>query len=785
MSKILHTFLIVLLLVMPVLAQQTEIRQYKLSGIVTDASGERLEGAFVVFSPGGKGVLANKQGRFSIKLEKGTYEVVCQYVGMAPLKETIVLDGGNKEVVLMLGERSVSLKQVEITTNSIIDINSVRMGSSYMDQKLLTRMPTLLGEPDVVRAVSALPGVVNAGEGTSGFFVRGGSADQNLILMDGAPLFNSTHLFGFFSVYNPDILKSFTLHRSGISATYGGRISSILDVSLRDGNNEKMRYEAGITPVTAKVSMDGPLSEKVTMLLAFRGAYPDYLLKLFPSENIKNSSGYFYDGNVKLKCTINKNNSLSFSGYHSADGFKFPYDTTYSWTNTLGTLQWNHLFSNNFTSTATLVKSIYKNTVEGIATGEEFQLNSGIDLTQLRLNFGYFGKESHQIDFGGEASLYSIQPGDLVPHGTSSFNRRTLNEDRGYELSSFINDEVKLNDRLSVSVGLRYTHYTKVGPADIYMYSEGEPRSIKSIVDTLHVSSGGVVQSYQGLEPRASLKYSVSENAAVKVGANRTRQYIQLISNTAAITPVDVWKLSNKYIQPQIADQIALGYFYLQPDHVYEYSWEVYYKKLYNQIDYKDGAVLLLNPTLDADLLFGDGYAYGSEWLLKKNQGRLTGWVSMTYSRSFRKIVGETEEETINDGEAYPSNYDKPVNLNVFANYKAWPKWTVSANFTYTTGRPITGADSWYRYYNQIFANYVGRNQSRMPDYHRLDLSFNREPIIKEKAEYTWGISIYNLYGRKNAYSTLYQHYYGAPPGAFKLSVIGAPIPSVNFNAKF
>ncbi|MBC5994782.1 TonB-dependent receptor [Pontibacter cellulosilyticus] len=784
LQKVCKAILLLLLLFQNVVAQQPEKKLYKLSGVITDATGERLSEAFVFISPGEVGVLTNKQGRFSVKLEKGTYEVVCQYIGMAPLRETVILDN-NKEVVLTLGQQNVSLRQVEITTNSIIDLNSVRMGSSHMDQKLLTRMPKLMGEADVLKAVSALPGVVNAGGGTSGFFVRGGSADQNLVLMDGAPLFNATHLFGFFSVYNSDVLKSFDLHRSGISATYGGRISSILDVKMQDGNTEKMKYEVGLTPVTAKLSMDGPISDKATVLVALRGAYPDYLLNLFPSENIKNSSGFFYDGNLKLKYKLSEKDNVSFSGYRSADGFKFPYDTTYHWTNTLGSLRWNHLFSDSFVGSATLVKSIYKNTVAGLAIGEEFKLNSGIDLSQAKIHFGFFGLKNHSVDFGGEVSYYEIQPGELVPSGTSNLNPRTLMHDKGYESALYLNDEVKLNEKLSFSLGVRYARFSKIGPSDIYIYAEGKPRDDRSITDTLHVGAGNVVQTYQGLEPRASFKYSLSNNASLKAGLSRTRQFIQLISNTAAITPVDIWKLSDRYIKPQVSDQVSVGYFYLQPDNVYELSWEVYYKRLYNQIDYKDGAVLLLNPALDADLLFGDGYAYGSEWLLKKNQGRLTGWLSATYSRSLRKIEGETEEETINEGKPYPSNYDKPVNLNIFANYQAWPKWTVSANFTYTTGRPITAADSWYRYHDQVFANYVGRNQQRMPDYHRLDVAFNHEPIIKKNAVYEWGISVYNLYSRKNAYSTLYQHYYGAPPGAFKLSIIGVPIPSVNVNVKF
>lgn len=762
---------------------QTSARQFKLSGVVKSAWGERLEGAFLVFS-NGKTVLTDKQGRFEIALPAGEHTVTCQFIGMASFRQQVELDA-NKDIVLTLVPRNFDLKVVEVTARQVTDVNSTHMGSTFIDQKLMTRMPKLMGEADVIRTVTSLPGVVNAGEGTSGFMVRGGSADQNLVLMDDAPIFNANHLFGFFSVYNPDILKSFMLHRSGISARYGSRISSILDVSLRDGNANKMQYEVGVSPITGKFSMDGPLSEKVTMLAAVRGAYPNYVMEMFPNRNIKKSAGHFYDGNLKLKYRLNENNTISFSGYHSNDGFKFPNDTTYQWTNTLGTLKWSHLFSNNFSGNATLVKSIYKNKVEGLATGEEFELNSGIDLSQVKLDFGYFGMAGHQIDFGGEASLYAIEPGDLVPSGTSSLNPRRLQEDKAYESVLYLNDEITLNDRLSISLGLRFSHFAKIGPAVTYVYAEGEPRSEQAIIDTLHYGAGNIVQTYQGLEPRASIKYSISPSASVKAGYSRTRQYIQLISNTAAITPVDVWKLSNTHIKPQIADQVSLGYFYANTESMYEYSWEVYYKKLYNQVDYKDGATLLLNPALESDLLFGDGFAYGSEWMVKKNQGRLMGWVSVTYSRSMRQIKGATKAETINDGDPYPSNYDKPLNVNVFADYHLWPNWKFSSTFSFTTGRPVTLADSWYRYQGQIYANYLGRNQERMPHYHRLDVALNREPIKKGRFEYSGGISVYNLYGRRNAYSMLYQHYYGSPPSAYKLSVIGAPIPSVNINVKF
>jgi len=780
----LHLFLSVLLLAVNLSAGLAQSKIFELSGVVTSRAGEPLIGASVLINPGNKTISAGGNGHFSILLPPGEYQVECQYLGMERISQKVVLNH-DVHLPLKLKAKDMSLKQVEVTTKPSMDVNSTHIGSTYMDAKLLAKMPALLGEVDVIRSVSSLPGVVNAGEGTAGFYVRGGSADQNLVLLDDVPVFNSSHLFGFFSVYNPDILKSYTLHRSGISAKYGSRISSILDVQMRDGNSDKMHYQAGISPVSAKFSFDGPVSRRVSILLAGRAAYPTYLLKMFNSENIKNSAAHFYDINLKANYKINENNSLAFSSYYSADAFKFPFDTTYHWSNALGSLKWNHVFSRRLSSTITAAKSIYDNNIEGIAIGEEFNLNSGIDFTQLKADFGYFGLNGHLVDFGAGVSDYNIQPGQLEPYGTSALAPKTLQKDKGTEYHIYANDEIKVNEKLSVSVGLRYSYFAKRGPADVYLYESGKPRSETSIIDTLAYGAGKIVQSYQGLEPRASVKYSLDDDKSLKASYSRTRQYIQLVSNTAAITPVDVWKLSNTYLKPQIADQVSAGYFYVKPDNAYEFSWEVYYKLLTNQLDYKDGAVLLLNPALEADLLYGDGFAYGSEWLLKKNTGRLNGWVSLTYSKSIRKIEGETPQETINNGDKYPSDYDKPLNLNIFGNYQLTPKWTCSGNFTYTTGRPITASDSWYRYYDQTFANYAGRNQARMPDYHRLDVSLNYDFNEGKKVAYSGSISVYNLYGRKNAYSAFFQHYYGSPPGAFKLAIIGAPIPSVNLNIKF
>ncbi|WP_017731394.1 TonB-dependent receptor [Nafulsella turpanensis] len=758
---------------------------HTLSGTVTDTRGEPLVGAYIRISPGNKTAVTDFEGKFSIPLKAGLYQIESQYLSMKKYRREVKLDN-DVQLAIVLESGELSLEEVVVTAEPSMDVNAVTMGSSYLDVKTLRKMPSFLGEVDVIRSITTLPGVASAGEGTAGFYVRGGSADQNLILLDDAPVFNSAHLFGFFSVYNPDVLSSYTLHRSGISAQYGGRISSILDVSIKDGNKEALKFYAGLSPVSAKIGFDGPVGKSSSILVAGRAAYPDYILRLFPNEDVKNSSGYFYDINMKFRQEINLNNSLELSSYYSKDGFKFPYDTVYSWSNMLGSLRWNHIFNPALSSSLSLAKSVYQNNVEGIATGEEFILNSGIDYTGLKADFNYLALQNQVIDFGGGIADYKIQPGILEVYGTSSFKPLELQRDEGRELFSYLNNEITFNETISLALGLRYSFFIKTGPADVYIFEEGKPRSETSITDTLSYADGEAAQTYQGLEPRASLKYSLNSISSLKAGYSRTRQYIQLISNTAAITPVDVWKLSNKHILPQVSDQLSIGYFLVKPDNSLEFSWEIYYKWLQNQLDYKDGAKILLNPTLEADLLFGEGTAYGSEWLVKKNEGKVTGWLSLSYSRSFRTIAGETKEETINNGLKYPSNFDKPINLNLFMNYQfPAPRWTFSANFNYSTGRPITASDSWYRYYGKIFANYPGRNQERMPAYHRLDLSINYNPDPAKKIQTSWSLSVYNLYFRRNAYSTLFRHQYGRPPGAYKLSVIGVAVPSLSFNIKF
>lgn len=760
-----------------------------LTGTVTDENGKALEMATVTIKPGNHALFTNDKGVFRIELYEDSYEVTVNYLNADGYQEKVQLNK-DTDLQIELAVNTTELEAVTVKAQSLVDVNSASMGKSVVDIITMKKQPAFLGEIDVIRSISALPGVVTAGEGASGFYVRGGSADQNLVTIDGAPVFNSAHLFGFFSIFNPDILSKYTLHRSGISAKYGGRISSILDVEFRDGSMDKWSFYTGISPLTVKVGMDGPIGKKTSVLLAARGANPNYLLRLFKNKDVRNSTSYFYDANLKVKHQFSKKTNLLFSSYMSEDGFKFPFDTTYAYGNRVLSLRLNQNFGAGLFANLTASRSYYYTDTEGIAPEEQFAVKSSVNYDQVKLDILKEHAAGSQLEFGVGMGQYNINSGKLeVFSSESQYNPVTLDRDLGNEYFAYLNEEWKLSEKFSILGGLRYSFFQKLGPGTVSYYREDIPKSYTTVIETESFNKGQVISTYHGAEPRFSMKYSLNERSSVKVGLNRMRQYTQLISNTSALTPTDVWRLSNTYIKPQIADQISAGYFMVPKDASYEFSLEVYYKKLYNVVDYKDGAEILLNPVLEADLLFGDGFAYGSEFFVKKNSGNTTGWVSLSVARAFRKISSEFREETINDGKLYPSNYDRPINLNVFLNQQlGLSPWTFSANFTYGSGRPITASDSWFSVYStKIYSNYRGRNQQRMPDTHRLDVSFlRRNPKLSSKRlETEWGISLYNVYFRKNAFSTLFKDFYGTPPQAYRLAIIGIAVPSLNFNMKF
>ncbi|MCK4825926.1 TonB-dependent receptor, partial [bacterium] len=519
---------------------------------------------------------------------------------------------------------------------------------------------------DVIRSLTLLPSVNTVGEGASGFNVRGGDIDQNLILLDDAPVFNSSHVFGFFSVFNPDVVNNVTLMTGGISAKYGGRLSSILDIKQNEGNYKKFTGKGGIGIVSSRLALEAPiLKDKCSFLVAGRTSYSDWILRKVPDINVQSSSAFFYDLTAKINYRINHKNKLSVSTYISDDIFGFGPDTTYNWGTRNAVFKYNHTWGENLFSDFTAYYSNYHYKVNNQEEYNSFELEYAIENQSLKADFTYL-LQKHHIDFGTGIIWYGIKPGTLIPASEiSSINPVYLKKEQSREMAVYVNDEYKISPGITIMYGLRYSSFQNLGPADVYLYQDNIPKEQGTITDTLQYSNGEIIKSYGGFEPRVSIKLGIGPSSSLKLSYNRMRQYISLISNTAAITPIDIWKTSNKHIKPQTGDQVIIGYFKNFAENSIETSIEVYYKKVNHLVEYKDGANLLLNETLEADLLEGKGRAYGLELQVKKKNGRLTGWANYAYSRSERQVNGEYPEEQINFGEYYPSNYDKPHNVKL------------------------------------------------------------------------------------------------------------------------
>lgn len=758
------------------------------NGYIRDGNtGEGLIGATVFLSEIAKGTSTNTSGFFSLDVPAGNYQVSFNSIGYGEEFRNIVMRS-NTTVDINLLEKTVQLNSITIFDKSLDEnVSSTQMGKSEINIKTLKSIPPFLGEVDVFKGVLLLPGVSSIGEGASGFNVRGGSVDQNLILMDGAPIFNPTHLFGFFSAFNGDIVNNVTLYRGGIPAQYGGRLSSILDVSLKEGNKEEIKGWGGIGLVSARFALEGPIiKDKSSFVVSGRSSYSDYLLKSLRIEELTNSSAHFYDINAKINHQLNDKNSIFFSSYMSGDGFSFSADTTFSWFNRAATLNWNHLFNDSFVGSFSGVFSNYNYQVDGKVPSNEYTLSSNINFASARGDFTYVQNEASKYDFGAAVEHYSITPGDLIPGEDSSILPFQLQVDRSIETSIYLNHEREIWPGASLMLGVRYANFNNIGPTEVFQYAENEPRTDGSIVDTLRYNSGEVVQSYGGFEPRVALKIGLPDNSSLKLGYNRMRQYIHLISNTAAVTPIDVWKLSNNYLQPQTSDQFGLGYFKNFNNNTIETSIEVYYKQMQNILDYKDGASLLLNSAIESDLLPGIGRAYGVEMMVNKTMGRLTGWLSYTYSRSLLQVDGEFPEEKINGGEWYPANFDKPHDFTLSGVYRLNKRISIGANFTYSTGRPVTYPTGLYNYQGFLVIKYSDRNQFRIPDYHRLDLSLTIEGSHKKNKKWhgSYTFSVYNVYSRNNAYSVFIRPS-GFVPQAYQLSIMAVAFPSFTYNFRF
>ncbi|WP_338645640.1 TonB-dependent receptor [Flavobacterium sp. KS-LB2] len=770
--------------------------KFTLSGTIIDAnSNETLIGVNVVIPALKTGVTTNEYGFFSITIPKGNYTVQISYLGYQTIEESINLNQNIKNN-FNLYSNETALKEVIITDNKTkIDIKKPEMSVNKLSIATIKKMPVVLGEVDVLKSILLLPGVTNAGEGASGFNVRGGGADQNLILLDEATIFNSSHVFGFFSVFNPDAIKDLKLYKGGIPARYGGRASSVLDIYQKDGNSKEFHVNGGIGLISSRILAEGPLvKDKGSFLIGGRSSYAHLFLKL--SEEQKDNAAYFYDLNTKLSYKLDPNNSLFLSGYFGRDVFSLKDSFANIYGNTTVNLRWNHLFSEKLFSNLSLIYSDYYYGLDLDFVG--FKWDSGIKNYNIKYDFKNYISDKFKLNYGLNGIYYEFNPGTIKPSDENSgINFAQLDKKYAFEPALYINADHEISDRIALSYGLRYSMFYRLGQSTVNIYENDNPVLFNSDlqiyekatpIGTKFYDRNKVMQSYDYLEPRFSLAYQINEEQSVKASYNRMVQYLQLISNTSSPTPLDVWTPSDRFIKPQIADQVALGYFKNFNDDMYSLEVETYYKEVQNRLDYIDGADLIANKAIEQIILNGQLRSYGLEIMFRKNEGKFNGWISYTLSKSEQQTPGRTSIETgINNGKWYNSVYDKLHNVAVTTSYNLNEKWSFGANFALQTGQPVTYPVGQYEYLGINVPSYGLRNENRLPAYHHLDIAATLTPTKNKNREWKgeWVFSIYNLYNRKNAASINFrQNVDTGSNEAIKTSIFGI-VPAVSYNFKF
>lgn len=769
---------------------KTDKRRAVLSGhIVEAATGEPVIGAVIVVEGLNTGVMADANGDFSLDLPQGRHRVAIRSIGSEEKKIDVNLFANGK-VNVELKDQSTAINEVNVVANQINKVQSVQMGMETMEMKTVKALPTALGEVDIVKVATMLPGVQTVGECASGFNVRGGSVDQNLILLDGAPIFNSSHLFGFFSVFNQDVVDDFMLYKSAVPAKYGGRASSVLDVTTRNGNKDKYSAALGVSPITGRVYVEGPIiNDRTTMLIAVRSTYSDWLLKKIDDPRLSNSSASFWDGNVKIVHSINKNNKLKLSIYRSGDKFRLDSDTSYNYKNTCASLLWSHIYNNNISQENSLVYSNYWYATESQSYPlTAFKLDYNIQYLSAETKLKYSPQANHKVAMGGKIDHYTLTPSAIHPVGAESLIEASeTKHDNVLDFSIFADDEWNVTDRLLVYGGIRADLFLSAGKRDVYQYVPDLPLSRNTLIDTVHYGRFDIAKAYFALEPRLSFRYKLGRLNSIKASYNRMTQNLHMLSNSAAVSPTDSWILSGEYIKPERANIFSLGYYHNLKDNMFEASIEAYYKRVHDVLDFKGGAQLLTNQTIETDILQGLQVAYGVEFLIRKEVGNLTGWIGYTYSVSRMKMNSKFTEEQVNGGEFYPSNFDKPHDIIFVSNYKLNRRFSFSTSVNYSTGRPITYPVASYVFKGKTLLYYSNRNEYRVPDYFRTDLSVNIESNLKSKkiSHSYWSISVYNLTGRDNVYSIFFKANQGGGLRGYQMSIFPRPLVTISYNIKF
>ncbi|HKP32427.1 MAG TPA: TonB-dependent receptor [Chitinophagaceae bacterium] len=767
----------------------TQGKTATIAGYIRDArNGEPMAGAVVSIDTPRLHVLTDQFGYFSITLPPGRHQLQVSAVGMKNTRRQIALYSSGKLDIEMLDDVP-TLKTVIVTSERNSNVRRMQMGVEKLAIKTIKQVPVLLGEADVLRVILTLPGVTSVGEASTGFNVRGGSADQNLVLYNDATIYNPSHFFGFFSAFNPDVVKSVELYKSSIPEKYGGRLSSVLDVTSKEGNKKKFAGVGGIGLLTSKLTLEGPLvKDRTSFIVGGRTTYSNWILKQLPGDEYKNSKASFSDVDLHVNHSGNAKNSLHFTAYLSNDQFRLNNDTTYKYGNRNIVGKWKHIFNNRFYTTFTGGWDFYQYGVSGDrGSVNGFQLKFRIQQLNFRSDFNYALNAKHNLSFGLTSVRYKLNPGRLDRVDEESLIAPDkISDEQALESALYVGDQITLTDNISLNAGVRYSMFNYLGPQKVYSYINGLPKEVVTMIDSTDYEKGKFIKTYHGPELRLAVRFTLSDSASIKISYNTLRQYIHLLSNTTAISPTDIWKLSDPNIRPQLGEQFSVGFYRNFRANTIETSIELYYKRLKNYLDYKSGAALIMNHHIETDVINTRGRSYGAEILIRKLTGKLNGWLSYTYSKTELQMDDSTAGQLINNGNYYPSNFDKPHNLNLIANYRFSHRYSVSLNTIYSTGRPITLPIAVFNLAGSQRVYYSERNQYRIPDYLRMDFSVNIEGNhkIKKLTHNSWSIGVYNFLARKNPYSIYFTEENGSVKG-YQLSIIGTAIPYVTYNFRF
>lgn len=768
--------------------------KFTLSGTITDLNtSETLIGVSIYFLELNTETSTNEYGFYSITVPRGDYSIVISYIGFEDIEKQVSLTE-NVKLDIEMSENTTILEEIVITSNpSKTNIRKAEMSVNKLPISTIKKMPAMMGEVDVLKSILTLPGVANAQEGATGFNVRGGSVDGNLVLMDEAVVYNTSHLFGFISVFNADVIKDLKLYKGGIPANFGGRTSSVLDIYQKEGNKNEYHVNGGIGAVSSRLLVEGPIvKEKSSFVVAGRGSYAHLFLKLADEPN----SAYFYDLNAKLNYRLNDKNNLFLSGYLGKDNMSFNNVFVNNYGNSFVNLRWNHIFSDKLFSNASAIYSNYDYGLKIKMVGIDW--TSTITNYNFKYDLKHYLSDKLNLSYGVNSIYYQFNPGTIKPmDATSPINPDQLAKKYAWENALYISAEHNLSDKISLNYGLRYSNFQRLGEQEVNTYANNEAVVFNPELQiyeegtptgTIHYGKNKKIANFGNLEPRLAVSYMLNDDQSVKASYNRMSQYIHLISNTASVSPLDIWAPSDNFLKPQILDQYAIGYFRNFKDGDYSLEAETFYKNIKNKADYIDGAELIAHKAIEQVLLNGEARAYGLELMLKKNTGKLTGWLSYTLSRAEQRTPGRNADEPgINNGEWYRANYDKTHNLSLTAAYQLSKKWSFGGIFTYQTGKAATYPIGKYQYQGITIANYGERNGSSIPAYHHLDLSatWTPKPDSKKKWKSEWVFSIYNVYNRSNAAAiTFGQNMETGSSEAKKMSVFGI-IPGVTYNFKF